>query len=276
MKKIILLIVVCSIYQTMYAQDTIYDRKNYSVLAKVLEITNTDIKYKRFDNPEGPVYSTPKNQVSIIKYANGSIEDFSSYTRQQVTDRRGRPINTFIPKGDKMISAGFWAFVTPSPIFSNSSNENNSPVSAAYVTFEKLFAQNHIGITIMPFIGFNKKAYGSAFGFAFYPKNYGRAQFRLEPQYIFSVQDYSNTTYNSTNQYYETKRFQTTISYLLFNLGFNVNASQNWVITNNFGFGMVVGNSNYKKYYGSNYNGSNSAIANPVLSYRIGLAYRFK
>lgn len=72
-----------------YSQDTI-KLKNGSVLpSKVLEITTTEIKYKRFDNLEGPVYTMLKNEVKSIKYKNGTIEIMSEATT--ANDSIGNP-----------------------------------------------------------------------------------------------------------------------------------------------------------------------------------------
>lgn len=43
-------------------------------VVKVLEITEKEIKYKRCDNINGPVYSISKSKIYIIRYANGVSE----------------------------------------------------------------------------------------------------------------------------------------------------------------------------------------------------------
>ena len=42
------------------------------IKAKVLEVSPTDIKYRRQDNPDGPLYSTGTADVFLIQYANGT------------------------------------------------------------------------------------------------------------------------------------------------------------------------------------------------------------
>jgi hypothetical protein len=39
-----------------FSQDVITTRSGESIQAKVLEVGQTEIKYKKFDNPEGSVY----------------------------------------------------------------------------------------------------------------------------------------------------------------------------------------------------------------------------
>ena len=59
------------------AQDLIILRNNTNIKAKVLEVAITEIKYKKFDNLEGPVYSILKSEVFMIKYANGTTDIFT-------------------------------------------------------------------------------------------------------------------------------------------------------------------------------------------------------
>jgi hypothetical protein len=50
------------------------------IQANVLEISTNEIKYKRFDNPEGPNYVIEKSQVFMIKYENGNKDVFNNST----------------------------------------------------------------------------------------------------------------------------------------------------------------------------------------------------
>lgn len=59
---------------TLQAQDLIMKIDGDEIKAKVLEIGDSEIKYKRFDNEDGPSYSISKSEVFVIKYANGTKE----------------------------------------------------------------------------------------------------------------------------------------------------------------------------------------------------------
>ncbi len=63
---------------TVYAQDVITLTDGRNIQAKILEITPDVVKYKRFDNPDGPTFSAAINTVSKIKYANGTEEAIST------------------------------------------------------------------------------------------------------------------------------------------------------------------------------------------------------
>ncbi|MFZ5941845.1 MAG: hypothetical protein ACOYXB_14845 [Bacteroidota bacterium] len=58
------------------AQDVIILRNGDEIQSLVSEVGIDVIKYHRFDNPSGPVYSIEKNRVFMIKYANGTRDVF--------------------------------------------------------------------------------------------------------------------------------------------------------------------------------------------------------
>lgn len=58
------------------AQDVIVLTSGDSVLSKVQEINQTEIKYKKFSNPDGPLYVIDKSTVASITYANGDKDTF--------------------------------------------------------------------------------------------------------------------------------------------------------------------------------------------------------
>jgi hypothetical protein len=78
MKTLLLLLLVFLSSSSLFAQDYILNKKGEEVQAKVLEITLTEVKYKKFDNLEGPVITLARNDVMMIKYENGSKEVFAA------------------------------------------------------------------------------------------------------------------------------------------------------------------------------------------------------
>lgn len=62
----------------VFAQDTLYKRNSTEIIvAKVIEISTIEIKYKRFDLLDGPTFVIDKNQIEKIKYMVGSVEYFN-------------------------------------------------------------------------------------------------------------------------------------------------------------------------------------------------------
>ena len=72
MKTILQLIILIFLASVCKAQDLIILKDGNEINAKVIEVNLADIKYKKFDNPEGPSYSVQKSGVFMIKYKNGT------------------------------------------------------------------------------------------------------------------------------------------------------------------------------------------------------------
>ena len=60
------------------AQDLLTKRNGDELAVKVVEITPTEVKYRRTDNPDGPLISVGRADVFLIRYANGSKELFNA------------------------------------------------------------------------------------------------------------------------------------------------------------------------------------------------------
>lgn len=72
-------LVLASIFLIFFecqAQDTITKKNGEKLQAKVLEITPAQVKYKRFENPDGPLYIINKSDVLLIQYEDKSEESF--------------------------------------------------------------------------------------------------------------------------------------------------------------------------------------------------------
>jgi hypothetical protein len=73
---IILTLICCT--NILWAQDIITLKNGNEIQAKVLEVGTHDIKYKKFENQEGPTYTTLKAEIFMIKYQNGDKDVFTS------------------------------------------------------------------------------------------------------------------------------------------------------------------------------------------------------
>lgn len=62
----------------VFSQDRINKVNGDIIQAKVLEVSADEVRYKRYSNPDGPVYVLGKNEISEITYQNGEREVFSS------------------------------------------------------------------------------------------------------------------------------------------------------------------------------------------------------
>ena len=79
MKKILLLVLVSiSICQFSFSQDKIYRKGGHTIKAKVTEIGIDEVKYKLFDEQDGPVYSIEKDRILKIVYQSGRTEVYQN------------------------------------------------------------------------------------------------------------------------------------------------------------------------------------------------------
>jgi hypothetical protein len=62
---------------TVFSQDTIFFVKQYLYVVKVIEIEGSKVKYRKFENLGGPLYSVDKNEILSIHYSNGTRDSFN-------------------------------------------------------------------------------------------------------------------------------------------------------------------------------------------------------
>lgn len=63
------------------SQDVLVMKTGDEVQVKVLEVLPDVVKYKKYDNQDGPTYSEYKTNIFMIKYQNGTKDVFSSQTQ---------------------------------------------------------------------------------------------------------------------------------------------------------------------------------------------------
>jgi hypothetical protein len=100
------------------SQDLIFKKTGDEIKAKVVEILKTEIKYKKFENLGGPIYSIDLSEVFMIRYENGSkdvfntIESTSSQARKEPESKLeigqsvsidGIDIGRVAPTGNKLV-----------------------------------------------------------------------------------------------------------------------------------------------------------------------------
>jgi len=75
-KFLLSVIIVVFISTNLLAQDKIYLKDGNNIEAKILEVNVDNIKYKKFSNQEGPIFTIAKNEVQMLVYENGESEIF--------------------------------------------------------------------------------------------------------------------------------------------------------------------------------------------------------
>jgi hypothetical protein len=75
---VVFLFLLLSAGNSAMAQDVILKKDGNEIKAIVKEVGEETIKYNKFDNPSGPVYSIKKSEIFMITYKNGSKDVFKS------------------------------------------------------------------------------------------------------------------------------------------------------------------------------------------------------
>lgn len=76
MKKTLLALALVIFMLPAYAQDIITKKNGEDIKAKVLEVTKSEIQYKRFESPEGAIYTMDKADIVMIRYKDGTKDLF--------------------------------------------------------------------------------------------------------------------------------------------------------------------------------------------------------
>ena len=86
MKKIILTtLTTIGTLTFSFSQDVITKKSGEDIQAKILEVAQNEIKYKKFDNQNGPSFSIAKSDILIVRYQNGTKDVFSDATKSTET-----------------------------------------------------------------------------------------------------------------------------------------------------------------------------------------------
>lgn len=107
-----------------FAQNKLSDKilkKDQTIIeANVLEIDDTQIKYKKINNLNGPTYTVLRQDVVSIEYANGETEFFNKVIPQKTSSEKeptigenptaSKPTNQFKPKWYYMGDIGYAKF----------------------------------------------------------------------------------------------------------------------------------------------------------------------
>ena len=76
MKRFFLTLLVAAIVFPLWAADIIVTTSSERIDAKIEEVSETEVKYKKADNPNGPLFVIKTDQIASIIYSNGSVSVF--------------------------------------------------------------------------------------------------------------------------------------------------------------------------------------------------------
>lgn len=60
----------------VFAQDVIVKTDGGTIIGKIIEVSSSEVKYKKYSNLDGPTYTISASSINVINFANGEQEDF--------------------------------------------------------------------------------------------------------------------------------------------------------------------------------------------------------
>jgi hypothetical protein len=94
MNKITGILFVISVFcsNRLFSQDSLFIKESETLLVRVLEISATEVSYKRYFNPDGIIHKVANSRVEKIVYENGKTE-----SRFQIAKKTTAPVNGYRP-----------------------------------------------------------------------------------------------------------------------------------------------------------------------------------
>ncbi len=172
MKKIFLLTLISyfTILNLSFSQDIIYKTDGSKEEVKVTMIGDKTIQYKKFNNPDGPVYTAGKNEIMLITYENGEYETFSG-NREDLIKEDQPDLHTDFARN--IISYHLFDLVFGDFAFS----------------YERIFANGQVSVKIPVAFGYDyyndtydfNNVFYSGIGVNFYPTGQGKWRYFMGP-----------------------------------------------------------------------------------------------
>ena len=100
--KTLIVILLNSITVIGLSQDTLVMNNQTKILGKILEVSLTEIKYKKAENISGPAYIEMRSSVFEIRYANGMVEKMGMGVSENTNIR----VYTNSGESDKLVAKG--------------------------------------------------------------------------------------------------------------------------------------------------------------------------
>ena len=83
-----------------FAQDVITKKDGTDIQAKVLEVNENEVKYRRYDYLDGPIFTMLKSDILIVRYENGTNDVFNGKGKS-VTTVKSEPQPTVTDTEDR-------------------------------------------------------------------------------------------------------------------------------------------------------------------------------
>lgn len=105
MKKILFLTAFCVLtFQILNAQDIIVTKQSTRIDAKILEVSDTEVRYKKITNMDGPTFVMSTSEISSILYANGEVMVMGKSDKANTAKHNDKPVVMLYREFDKIVS----------------------------------------------------------------------------------------------------------------------------------------------------------------------------
>lgn len=88
LKSVLSFFIFLSFASAASAQDVLYKKNGSNEQVKIIEVTNKTIKYKKWNNLNGPDYVLPMRDIQRIKYENGAEERWADMEPNNGTTKK--------------------------------------------------------------------------------------------------------------------------------------------------------------------------------------------
>jgi hypothetical protein len=282
MKKLLFISLVLLYSNSLSAQDTIVKNNYTRILAKVLEINQRDVKYKKFANPDGPLYIIDRKDVSRIIYSNGTVDTLSG--KQVIT------VPENVKSDPRVKDFGLNYF---------SANVADVVFGFASIGYERILKSGKFGIKIPVSIGFKDfeagdsvqygyyseggdgkgyynqyKIYSTGLDFYYYTGGQGTLRYFIGPCIEFGQFYYKYFEYtNSTPYSYKTKKEIGNYGAIIFKNGLLFQPTKSFNVSLTLGAGFYQQKTKYNDSYTNN---SPSYFVEESMAIEFGLNIGYK
>ena len=92
----------------LQAQDVIITKASQKIEAKILEVSTSEVKYKKQNNLEGPVFVMATTEINSVIYANGEVQLFDTEADDDSTQIESTSAPIVEPNGEIVFRAIDW------------------------------------------------------------------------------------------------------------------------------------------------------------------------
>ncbi len=114
----LLTVAVCLASSFGFADDVLITKNSQKINAKIEEVGLDVIKYRRSDNPTGPLYTISKKEIASVLYDNGTVEVFQTEQSLPVQTHNFDAKTAYEQyKNTQLIDAGWSCFAIGNAVF---------------------------------------------------------------------------------------------------------------------------------------------------------------